>query len=92
VHGSPGLTQTLLEHDLIDELRLWIVPVVIATGKRLFGEGASPAALRLVDSRVSTTGVTLNTYARAGDITPGSFEFDEPTEAELERRKSLADA
>jgi dihydrofolate reductase len=92
VHGSPGLTQTLLEHDLIDEFRLWIVPVVIGTGKRFFGEGTLPAALKLVDTKVSTTGVMLNTYARAGEITPGSFEFDEPTEAEMERRKSLADA
>jgi dihydrofolate reductase len=91
VHGSPGLVQTLLEHDLIDEFRTWIVPVVIGTGKRLFGEGTMPAALKLVDSKVSKTGVTMNTYERAGDITPGSFEFEEPTEAEIERRKSLVD-
>jgi hypothetical protein len=57
-----------------------------------FGEGTIPAALKLVESKVSTTGVMLNTYARAGDITPGSFEFDQPTEAEIERRKSLVDA
>jgi dihydrofolate reductase len=91
VHGSPGLVQTLLEHDLIDEFRLWIVPVVLGTGKRLFGDGTIPAALKLVDSRVSTTGVTLNIYLRAGAITPGSFEFDEPTDAEIQRRKSLVD-
>ena len=92
VHGSPGLIQTLLEHDLIDEFRLWIFPVVIGTGKRFFGDGTLPAALELVDSRVSGTGVTINTYRRAGDIEPGSFEFDEPTEAELERRRRLAAA
>ena len=91
VHGSPGLIQTLLEHDLIDEFRLWIFPLVIGAGKRLFGDGAIPAGLRLVDSRQSTTGVTINTYQRAGDIELGSFEFDEPTEAEVERRKRLAD-
>jgi dihydrofolate reductase len=90
VHGSPGLIQTLLEHDLIDEYRIWIFPLVIGTGKRCFGEGAIPVGLRLVDSKVSKTGVTINTYERAGDVTPGSFEFDEPTEAELERRKRLA--
>ena len=44
VHGSPGLIQTLLEHDLIDEFRLWIFPVVIGTGKRFFGDGTIPAA------------------------------------------------
>ena len=90
VHGSPGLVQTLLEHDLIDEFRMWIFPVVVGTGKRFFGEGAIPAALKLVDSRVSKTGVTINVYERAGDINPGSFEFDEPTDAELERRRHLA--
>jgi dihydrofolate reductase len=90
VHGSPGLVQTLLEHDLIDEFRMWIFPVVVGTGKRFFGEGAIPAALKLVDSKVSKTGVTINIYERAGDINPGSFEFDEPTDAELERRRHLA--
>jgi dihydrofolate reductase len=92
VHGSPGLIQTLLEHDLIDEYRMWIFPVVIGTGKRAFGDGAIPMALKLADSKVSKTGVTINTYERAGEINPGSFEFDEPTEAELERRKRLAAA
>ena len=92
VHGSPGLIQTLLEHDLIDEFRIWIFPVVIGSGKRLFGDGTIPAGLRLVDSKVSKTGVTINTYERAGDIDAGSFEFDEPTEAEIERRQRLAGA
>lgn len=90
VHGSAGLIQTLLEHDLIDEFRVWIFPLVIGTGKRLFGDGTVPAGLKLVDSKVSKTGVTINTYERAGDIDLGSFEFDEPTEAEIERRKRLA--
>jgi dihydrofolate reductase len=92
VHGSPGLIQTLLKHDLIDEFRLWIFQVLIGTGKRFFGEGTIPAALKLVDSKVSKTGVTINTYQRAGDINPGSFEFDVPTEAEIERRQRLATA
>jgi dihydrofolate reductase len=90
VHGSPGLIQTLLEHDLIDEYRLWIFPLVIGKGKRFFGDGAIPAAMELVDSKVSKTGVTVNTYRPAGDIDVGSFEFDEPTEAELARRQRLA--
>jgi dihydrofolate reductase len=90
VHGSPGLIQTLLEHDLIDEYRLWIFPLVIAKGKRFFGEGAIPAAMELVDSKVSKTGVTINTYRPAGEIDTGSFEFDEPSEAEVARRQRLA--
>jgi dihydrofolate reductase len=90
VHGSPGLIQTLLKHNLIDEYRMWIFPVVIGTGKRFFGDGTTPGALKLVDSKVSKTGVTINAYERAGDVDTGSFEFDEPTEAEIERRERLA--
>jgi dihydrofolate reductase len=89
VHGSPGLIQTLLEHDLIDEFRLWIFPVVVGSGKRLFGSGAIPAGLTLTDSQVSQTGVTVNTYERAGAIEVGLMDFEEPTEAELERRQRL---
>jgi dihydrofolate reductase len=90
LHGSPGLIQTLLQHDLIDEYRMWIFPVVLGVGKRFFGHGTIPFALKLVESTVSTTGVTINRYERAGSIETGSFEFDEPTEAELERRRRLA--
>ena len=90
VHGSPGLIQTLLQHDVIDEFRMWIFPVALGTGKRLFGDGTIPVALRLVDSSVSKTGVTTNTYARAGEIEIGEMDFEEPTEAERERRQRLA--
>jgi dihydrofolate reductase len=92
VHGSPGLIQTLLEYDLIDEYRLWIFPVVVGAGKRFFGDGTHPGALKLVNSKISSTGVTINTYERAGDIEIGDTEFEEPSEAELARRKSLVDA
>jgi sigma-70-like protein/RibD domain-containing protein len=90
VHGSPGLLQTLLRHDLVDRFRVWTYPLVIGAGKRLFGDGTHPAALKLLDSKVSTTGVTIATYERAGDVDPGSFEFEQPSEAELERRRRLA--
>jgi dihydrofolate reductase len=89
VHGSPGLIQTLLRHDLIDELRLWVFPVVLGYGKRLFGDGAVPAGLRLAGSKATKTGVTINTYESAGDIRYGSMDFEEPTEAEVERRRRL---
>jgi dihydrofolate reductase len=89
VHGSPGLIQTLLEHDLIDEFRLWIFPVVVGSGKRFFGDGTIPAGLKLKESSVSKTGVTINIYERAGEIEPGVMDFEEPTEAELERRQRL---
>jgi dihydrofolate reductase len=92
VHGSPGLIQTLLSEGLIDELRVWTFPVVLGTGKRLFGDGAVPAALKLTGCDVTATGVTISVYEPAGEIDAGSFEFDEPTEAELERRRRLAAA
>jgi hypothetical protein len=68
---------------------VWTFPLVIGTGKRLFGDGTIPAALTLVDSEATATGVTISTYERAGAIRPGSTEFDEPTEAEIERRRRL---
>jgi dihydrofolate reductase len=87
VHGSPGLLQTLLRHDLVDEFRIRTFPLVLGTGTRLFGDGTVPAALRLAASTTSTTGVVMSTYERAGEIRYGSFEFEEPTEAEIERRR-----
>jgi dihydrofolate reductase len=89
VHGSANLIQTLLRHNLIDEYRLWTFPVVVGPGKRLFSDGTIPAGLKLVDSRVSTTGVVISTYEPAGEIATGSFALDEPTEAEIERRRKL---
>ena len=73
VHGSANLIQTLLRNNLVDEYRLWVFPVVIGSGKRLFSDGAVPAGLKLVDSKVSTTGVVIGTYVPAGDIPIGSF-------------------
>jgi len=73
VHGSANLIQTLLRHNLIDEYRLWVFPLVIGSGKRLFSDGTVPAGLRLVDSKTSTTGVAINTYEPAGEIVTGSF-------------------
>ena len=66
VHGSPQLVQTLLENDLVDELRLMVFPVVLGTGKRLFGETSDKKPLRLVDSKTVGDGVTILTYAPAG--------------------------
>ena len=77
VHGSGDLIQTLLEHDLVDELRLWIFPLVLGSGKRLFADGAVPRGLKLVDSKTSTTGVLMTTYERAGEIEYGSFALEE---------------
>jgi len=73
VHGSSNLIQTLLRHNLVDEYRLWVFPVVLGSGKRLFSDGAIAAGLKLVDSTASTTGVVIGTYQPAGEIPIGSF-------------------
>jgi dihydrofolate reductase len=76
VHGSGNLIQTLLRHNLVDQYRLWVFPVVVGSGKRLFAEGTIPSGLKLVDSKVSTTGVVIGTYEPAGEIVTGSFAPD----------------
>jgi dihydrofolate reductase len=65
VHGSARLVQTLLEHDLVDEVRLMVFPVVLGTGKRIFGETADKKPLRLVDSKTVGDGVAILVYAPA---------------------------
>ena len=62
VHGSGNLAQTLIRHGLVDEYHLWVFPLVLGQGKRLFADGTIPASLRLVDSKISTTGVFMGTY------------------------------
>jgi dihydrofolate reductase len=76
VHGSGNLIQTLLRHNLVDEYRLWVFPLVIGSGKRLFSDGAVPAGLKLVSSTVSSTGVVIGTYEPAGEIVTGSFALE----------------
>jgi dihydrofolate reductase len=71
-YGSGDLLQTLIRASLVDRYRLMIFPVVIGSGKRLFGDGAIPAGLRLVDGRVSSTGVFLGMYEPAGEVRTGT--------------------
>jgi len=66
VHGSPRLVQTLLERDLVDELRLMVFPVVLGAGKRLFGETSDKKPLQLVDSKVVGDGVLILIFQPAG--------------------------
>lgn len=79
VHGSGGLLQTLLEGDLVDTLRLWQFPVVIGTGKRLFGEGTIPRAFRLVETQRTAPGAVLHVYERAGSLKYGEVEVGQET-------------
>ncbi len=76
VYGSGSLVQTLMRHGLVDRYRLWVFPLVVGSGKRLFADGNVPGALKLVDTIVSTTGVVIGTYEPAGGIVPGSFALD----------------
>lgn len=76
VHGSANLIQTLLRDNLVDEFRIWVFPVVLGTGKRLFDDGAIPVGLELLDSKTSSSGVVFLTYAPAGAPRYGSFALE----------------
>lgn len=73
VHGSGALVQSLLAHDLVDEFHLLVLPVLLGSGKRLFGSGTAPAGLELVRSEVTATGVVVSTYARGGAVEYGAM-------------------
>lgn len=73
VHGSGQLIQTLLEHDLVDELWLKIFPLTLGQGKKLFANGTTPAAFTLTDHAVTPSGVIFANYTRAGDVVTGTI-------------------
>jgi len=79
-----------LVHLLVDELRVMTFPVTLGKGKRLFDADTAASTLELVESTVSKTGVLVATYARVGPVKTGSYALEEPTPAELERRKKVA--
>ena len=86
VHGSANLLQTLTAHGLVDEFRVWIFPLVLGRGKRLFESDTIPAGLELTSSATSSTGVIMATYRTGAEIKSGSFVPEHPSEAELARR------
>ncbi|HEX8217559.1 MAG TPA: dihydrofolate reductase family protein [Allosphingosinicella sp.] len=90
IQGSSTLYPQLLAAGLIDRLVLMTFPVVLGSGKRLFGEGTLPRSLRMVDHQVSPRGNVVATYETAGEVEPGSFSTSEPTSAERERRARIA--
>lgn len=73
VWGSGNLLQTLMKHDLVDTFQLMIYPLTLGTGKRLFVDGTIPAAFKLTESQISSTGLIILKYERAGAVTTGSF-------------------
>lgn len=86
--GSTELLKLLFANDLVDEMRLMTFPLTLGKGKRLF-DGAIPAAFRLTKSAVSTTGGFIASYERTGEVGTGSFAMEEPSPAEVERRRTL---
>jgi dihydrofolate reductase len=91
VHGSGNLIQTLLNHDLVDELWLKTFPITLGRGKRLFAEGTIPVGFKLLESQIAPSGVIVAAYVRAGEVKTGSFALEVPAEAELARRKRLTE-
>ena len=73
MHGSGNLAQTLIRHGLVDEYGLWVFPLVLGSGKRLFADGTIPAALRLVDFEGLHHRGVHGTYEPAGEVVTGSF-------------------
>jgi dihydrofolate reductase len=90
VNGSGRLIQTLLSNHLVDVLHLWIFPVTLGGGKKLFEEGTQPLQWQLTDTTVSTTGVMIASYVPDGHVRTGSFVPDQVSEAEIARREKLA--
>jgi len=78
IHGSGNLIQTLLKHNLIDEFHIKIFPVVVGKGKRLFDEGTIPTTLKLIDTKISNTGVIIANYALEGELKTGTFALENP--------------
>ncbi|MDX2075541.1 MAG: dihydrofolate reductase family protein [bacterium] len=74
VYGSGNLLQTLIKHDLVDAYWLKIYPVTLGSGKRLFADGTIPAAFKVTDSKIGTSGIIVVNYERAGDVITGSFD------------------
>ena len=73
VHGSANLIQTLMRANLVDAYQLIVFPVLVGTGKKLFGDGTTAAGLKLVDTVVSKKGVVVGNYEPAGELVLGSF-------------------
>jgi dihydrofolate reductase len=87
VHGSSRLVQTLFANRLVDVLHLWTYPITLGKGKKLFQEGTPTQEWQLTDVVVTNTGAIMATYLTGGEVKLGSYGSDEPSEAEMKRRK-----
>ena len=73
VYGSGNLIQTLLANNLVDRMHIWVFPVTVGGGKRLFAEGTGASEFKLIDSKISKTGVVIATYEPVSSLKTGSF-------------------
>jgi dihydrofolate reductase len=89
IQGSGTLYPQLLSAGLVDRLILMTFPVVLGSGKRLFGDGTAPAALRMVEHRITARGNIIAAYEPEGAVEPGTFATEQPSAAELERRDRI---
>ncbi len=87
--GSTELVHALLANDLVDEIRLFTVPVVLGRGKKLFADGSAPHEYKLTRSRVSGSGVMITNYERAGDVKTDAHALGKPSKAELARQERM---
>lgn len=84
VHGSCGLAQLLIAHNLVDEYRLWFYPVVLGEGKRLFGSGTVPTSFALQASKFTSTGVAMHVYRPTGPAKFADFGIENGAEVTIE--------
>jgi dihydrofolate reductase len=87
--GSTELVHALLAEDLVDEMKIFSIPVVLGGGKKLFADGSAPHAYTLIASRVASSGVVVAHYERSGEIPIGSAALDKPTKAEEARQERM---
>lgn len=89
IQGSSTLHTQLLERGLLDRLVLMIAPITLGGGKRLFGEGTPPGAMKLIEQRTGAGGFLMATYEPAGALKTGTFETQKPSAQELARRERV---
>jgi dihydrofolate reductase len=87
--GSTTLVHALLANDLVDEIKIFMVPVVLGGGKKLFEDGSAPHAYKMIRSRVAHNGTLIAQYARAGAVKIGNGAVHHPSEAEAARQKRM---
>jgi dihydrofolate reductase len=87
--GSTELVHALLANDLVDAMSIFTVPVVLGSGKKLFTDGSAPHSFKLIRSHVSSNGLIVGHYQRAGEIKIGDTALDSPSAREIARRARM---